>query len=280
MSKGFLDGNTYLCLVAMLEKTPQEQFAANASAILALDDQVIGLAVGGSWLTNDLDEFSDLDLVLVTETRIAGDTDRMMAYAARLGKFLSGFTGEHVGEPRLLICLYDEPLLHVDIKFLTLEEFYNRVETPTLLLDKGKRLSAALANSVAQFPYPDFQWIEDRFWTWIHYALLKIGRGEYLEACDFLGFLRMVVLGPLLHMKNGSLPRGVRKVETTLDPTDLNLLKQTIASYDRQQLLKSLRRSVALYNQLRIALYGPAVKLQESTEQKVMSYFDFIEKRS
>lgn len=74
-----MDGNTYLCLVAMLEKTPQEQFAANASAILALDDQVIGLAVGGSWLANDFDEFSDLDLVLVTENRISGDKDLLMA---------------------------------------------------------------------------------------------------------------------------------------------------------------------------------------------------------
>ncbi len=60
----------------------------------------------------------------------------MMAYAKRLGHFLSGFTGEHVGEPRVLICLYDNPLLHVDIKFLTLEELHPRVETPVVLLDK------------------------------------------------------------------------------------------------------------------------------------------------
>jgi hypothetical protein len=30
---------------------------------------------------------------------------------------LVGFTGEHVGEPRVLICLYGPPVLHVDLKF-------------------------------------------------------------------------------------------------------------------------------------------------------------------
>lgn len=69
----------------------------------------------------------------------------MVNYAKRLGDFLSGFTGEHVGEPRVLICLYDNPLLHVDIKFLTLDEFHHRVETPILLLDRSKQLDRLFA---------------------------------------------------------------------------------------------------------------------------------------
>jgi len=135
----------------------------------------------------------------------------MLDYANRLGQLLSGFTGEHVGEPRVLICLYDNPLLHVDIKFLTLPEFHTRIETPVILFDKSGQLQHALNNSAPTFPFPDYQWIEDRFWIWVHYALLKIGRGEYLEAFDFFGYLRMVVFGPLLDIKNNNLPRGVRK---------------------------------------------------------------------
>jgi hypothetical protein len=101
---------------------------------------------------------------------------------------LSAFTGEHVGEPRLLICLYDNPLLHVDIKFVTLEEFGTRVETPVILFDRNSQLKQVINQTTAIFPYPDFQWIEDRFWTWVHYAALKIGRGEYFEAIDFFGY--------------------------------------------------------------------------------------------
>ena len=257
----------------------QAEFANRAKTILEPDDNVIGLAVAGSWLTNEIDEFSDLDLILVTQQKVSGDKNLMLDYAKRLGDFLSGFTGEHVGEPRVLICLYNNPLLHVDIKFVTLDEFHSRIETPSLLIDKNGQLENAINNSQAKFPYPDYQWIEDRFWTWVHYALLKIGRGEYLEAFDFSGFLRMVVFGPLLHIKNNNLPRGVRKVETELSDDDLDRLKQTIPDYNRQSLLDSLRNAVSLYRQLRTSLFDDKVLLQKDTEQKVMMYFENIENR-
>jgi predicted nucleotidyltransferase len=257
----------------------QQQFADKAKTILVTDDNVIGLAVGGSWLTNELDEYSDLDLILVTKNKVSGDKNLMLDYAKRLGNFLSGFTGEHVGESRVLICLFDNPLLHVDIKFLTLEEFKSRIETPTLLFDKHGQLEKVINNSQAKFPYPDYQWIEDRFWAWVHYALLKIGRGEYLEAYDFMGFLRMVVFGPLLHIKNDNLPRGVRKVETELASEDLAKLKLTIPTYDRQSLLDSLKNGVLLYRQLRTELYDNKINFQIDTDNKVMNYFDEIENK-
>ena len=40
------------------------------------------------------------------------------AFAAGLGPLLACFTGEHVGEPRLLIALYGPPPVHVDLKFV------------------------------------------------------------------------------------------------------------------------------------------------------------------
>ena len=257
----------------------QREFVNKAKTILETDDNVIGLAVAGSWITNKMDEFSDLDLILVTKKKISHDKNLMLDYAKRLGNFLSGFTGEHIGESRVLICLYDNPLLHVDIKFVTLDEFQSRVETPTLLIDKEGQLEKVIKNSHAKFPYPDYQWIEDRFWTWIHYALLKIGRGEYLEAYDFMGFLRMVVFGPLFHIKNDNLPRGVRRVETDLESEDLARLKRTIPTYNRQSLLVSLRNAATLYRQLRRELFDNNVCLQNDAEQKVMNYFDEIERR-
>ena len=253
----------------------QIDFGNKAKAILAADDTIIGLAAAGSWLTDQLDEFSDLDLIVVTKDKISDNKEKMLGYAKRLGNFLSGFTGEHVGEPRLLICLYDDPLLHVDLKFVTLDEFSERVETPHILLDKDDQLKAVLDSTTAVFPYPDYQWIEDRFWTWVHYALLKIGRGEFVEAYDFLGFLRMTVLGPLLHIKNGNLPRGVRRVETELSAEDFNDLKRTLPEYSKQSVTDSLRHAVELYRQLRDTLFSD-VELQKATEASVMHYFDEI----
>lgn len=260
----------------MNNKSVQVEFAERASIILRSDENVIGLAVGGSWLTDDIDEFSDLDLVMVTREKVSGDKEIMTGYAKRLGSFLSGFTGDHVGEPRLLICLYDNPILHVDIKFLTLGEFYSRVETPVILLDRNDQLRDILRHSKSQFPHPDYQWIEDRFWIWVHYILLKIGRGEYLEAFDFFSFLRSKVFGPLLHIKNVNLPREVRRVETDLEKEDMDMLKRTIPQYNRESLLDRLRNAVSLYRHLRNSLFEKSVQRQQRTEERVMKYFDYI----
>lgn len=252
----------------------QIAFATRVQEIVTPDDTVIGLAAAGSWITQELDEFSDLDLILVTREKVSGNRTRMLSYARQFGHLLSGFTGEHVGEPRVLICLYDDPLLHVDIKFLTLDEFHTRIETPAILLDKGGLLQKAIDCSAAIFPYPDLQWIEDRFWIWIHYALLKVGRGEYLEAFDFTGFVRMTVLGPLLHIRNGHLPRGLRKVETQLGKDDLSHLISTVPAYTKKSLLHSLKNAVFLYRDLRVSIFTDDIVLQTATETRVMQYFN------
>lgn len=254
----------------------QKEFALRAKRILENEPLIIGLAVGGSWLTNELDEFSDLDLIMVTNERISSDKDKMLAYAGKLGTLLNGFTGEHVGEPRVLICLYDNPLLHVDIKFLTIAELSERVETPHILLDKNDQLKQVFEESEAHFPYPDYQWIEDRFWIWVHYVLLKIGRGEYMEAVDFFGFMRMTVFGPLLHIKNGNQPRGVRKVETELEAVDFENLKSTLPEYSRESTLEALKNSISLYRNLRTALFTEEVTLNTNTENKVIHYLNEI----
>ena len=256
----------------------QQAFAAH-TAIIAEDDLSIeGLAVAGSWLTQELDEFSDLDLVLITNEKVGGDKEKMMAYANKFGNLLNAFTGEHVGEPRLLICLYSNPLLHVDIKFITADELKTRVENPVLLFDRTGHLQQIIDSTSYQFPQPDHQWIEDRFWTWVHYALLKIGRGEYMEAHDFLAFLRMVVFGPLLHIKNNNLPKGVRKVETTIAAEDFNQLQQTLAVNNKASLLAALQNAVQLYRSLRKELFTTNTTLQHQTEEAVMKYFEEMKK--
>lgn len=250
-----------------------ERFAQQAIAIVGADEDVIGLAAAGSYSTGELDEWSDLDLVLVTHQKIGGDRRAMLRWAARLGNLLSGFTGEHVGEPRLLICLYDGPLLHVDIKFVTLEEFGSgRIETPVLLFDRDGLLQQTIGRTEARFPAPSLQWIEDRFWTWVHYALLKIGRGEYFEALDFLASLRAMALGPLLHQRCGNLPRGVRKLEQNLPAKVLDALKATIGAHDPTALLEAVLACIRLYRELRRELEGPGFVRQERTEEAVLRY--------
>ena len=257
----------------------QAVFAERVKKLVQEDPSVTGLAVAGSWITDEIDEYSDLDLILVTKYKIAGNKEKMMETARRFGDLVSGFTGEHVGEPRVLICLYDNPLLHVDIKFLTPDEFKDRIENPVILFERDGQLSKIIHATTATWPQPDYQWIEDRFWTWIHYAALKIGRGELMEAFDFLSFLRTTVLSPLLQVKNNRHARGLRKVETELNASDLENLKITIAQYNRESILKALDNTISIYRNLRRKLYDDKVLLQILAEQLSMDYLKQVARK-
>lgn len=250
----------------------QKEFAENAAAILKKDATVIGLAVAGSWLDDELDEFSDLDLVLVSNEKIGGNKEKMVDCARSLGNFISGFTGEHVGEPRLLICLYDNPLLHVDIKFVTLKEFETRVEDPFILFERENKLTEVINNTPSRWPEPDLQWIEDRFWTWVHYLAGKIGRGEYFEVLNGLEFIRLNVLAALMQLKNKIKARGMRKVEIKLTAADLENLKITVAQYNKPSLIKALDNSISIYKSLRRKLYTNEVQLQSLAEKRSCEY--------
>lgn len=242
----------------------QKEFAKQVIDKIRNNPEVVGLAAAGSWITGEMDEYSDLDLVLVTHTKLSDDKNKMTGFASQFGNLLNAFTGEHVGEPRVLICMFGNPLLHVDIKFITPEEFRTRVEDPVILWERDHRLSEIIQSTKPEWPALDFQWIEDRFWTWIHYATLKIGRGEYFEALDFLSFLRMVVIAPLLQLKNGKLPRGLRKVEFNFAPADLDKLISTVPVYEVDSIINSLENATKIYLELRKDLFPGSVRLNEN----------------
>lgn len=259
---------------------PFQSFIDRAISVVRHDAETLGLAVGGSWASGEMDAWSDLDLVLVTTRPIAPDISQMRSYAARLGTLLTSFRGDHVGEPRLLIALYDSPLLHVDVKFLTLSEFHERVENPVILWERDQLLTTVIQQSSAQYPAFDFQGIDDRFWVWMYYALLKIGRGEYFEALDFLSFVRSTVLGPLLHLKNGGLPRSVRRIETSVDARDLTRLRKTVAMPDRDSLIDSLSETMRLYEDLLDRLAPDSLQKNSAAQRAVEHYFAAIHEQT
>ncbi|UOQ52767.1 oxalate:formate antiporter [Hymenobacter cellulosivorans] len=253
----------------------QQLFLDHALPVLARTPGLVGVAVGGSWLENSLDQYSDLDLVLVLDPAQA---PRLMEerplLAASLGQLLECFTGEHVGEPRLLICLYDEPLLHVDLKFVALPDLAQRVEDPSILWQQDTLVSGVLQASRAQPPpAPSLQWLEDRFWIWVHYAATKLGRGELLEVVSFLDYLRTTVLGPLLTQQHGGLPvRGVRKLEQMLPTSALASLHATVATAERTSCVHALEQAIATYRSLRHTLRTPEFVAKQQVERRAVTY--------
>ena len=228
-----------------------EDFLNNGAKVLKEDTRILGVAVGGSYISGEMDSFSDLDIVIAASaehiTEIMKDRVNI---AGKLGYLLSAFTGEHVGEPRLLICLYGPELLHVDLKFVSIDDVEKRVETPVILWEREEALTEKFKLAEAGFPTPSLQWIEDRFWVWIHYSATKLGRKEIFETIEFISFLRQTVIGPLILMKNGKLPRGVRRIE--IDGfLELERLKKTIPEYTVESCFEAINVIIQLYVELR-----------------------------
>ncbi len=231
-----------------------EQFVRHVVEQLEPDPRFIGLAIAGSWVRGEIDEFSDLDLIIVCDGDSAPKPQEMQSFAGRVGMIISSFTGEHVGVPSLLICLYGDPLIHVDLNFSTLGDLLHRPYDPEVVWERGSSVSRILAESPAVPAAPNAQWIEDRFWTWVHYGALRLGRGEVFDLVGFLGFLREQVLGPLALHASGFPPFGVRKIERYL-PDFADRLEKTIPTCDLASCYSALLATIEIYRSLRDDLH-------------------------
>lgn len=228
-----------------------QQYLDQAIKVFSSDNRFVGLLGAGSLISKNVDQYSDIDLVAVCRDQDKDSVkDDRLVLLGQLGEMVSSFTGEHVGEPRVLICLFKNPLLHVDVKFITLSELHSRVENPVILFERAGAITKVYSQTEPLHPMPSPEWIEDRFWTWIHYGALRLGRGELFEVLDLLSFFRSTVFGPLILVQKGQLPRGVRRIEI-LAPEYSPALQRTVASYDRKSCVDALEASILLYRSLR-----------------------------
>jgi hypothetical protein len=258
---------------------PARDFLIAAVERCRTTPSLVGLAAGGSFAGGGLDEYSDLDLVvLVDRAAWPLDASERHALARALGPLLAGFTGDHVGEPRLLICLYGPPVLHVDLKFIRPEDLLSRVEDPVVLWERDGSVSVALGQGEAVYPVPDRQWLEDRFWVWIHYGAARLGRGELFEALDMLAFLRARVLGPLALEAAGARPIGVRRMESAA-PDAAVRLREVVAAYDPADCARALRAAISLYRICRAEPSEPALVERTGAESAAVEYLAAIEAR-
>jgi predicted nucleotidyltransferase len=243
--------------------------ADNVVAEAERDLRVLAVLAAGSVATGTGDEYSDLDLVLVcTAEGQPACLAEAKEFAGRVGPLLSSFTGEHVGEPRLLIALYGPPLVHVDLKFVTPDGLRTRVEDGVVLWQRDETVDRIRQESTPAWPQPDPQWIEDRFWVWVHYTAVKIARGELFEAIEAIGALRSVAIAPLATLGRTARPAGVRRLET-LAPELVPELRATVATADPGDCLRALRAAVDLYRKVR---EGVQMVRRSAAEEAVVAF--------
>lgn len=238
---------------------------------LQQDSRIAGIGASGSYATDTLDKYSDLDLVIaIKPEHFEAVMDERFTIVDSIEGKVAAFTGEHVGEPRLVIALYAPDAVHVDFKFVSLSDAAIRVDETKVLWEQGTLLSDIFKTTEAKYPQPDPQWIEDRFWIWVHYAATKIARGEYFEALEFLSFIRTVVLSPLALKQAHLTPSGVRKIETRL-PEFSKKLERTVVKPAKVELTFAVKQCIALYLELR---EHEDVQKNSEAQQMCIQYFE------
>ncbi len=117
----------------------------------------------------------------------------------------------------------------------------------------------------------DPQWIEDRFWTWVHCAALRIGRGEFFEVIGFLDYIRETALSPLKKKQLGIAPFGVRRIEQySLEFSQK--LKKTIAAHSKESCTSALQETIKLYRELRSDISSSEIMINEAAEVEATVY--------
>ncbi|GAA1980382.1 nucleotidyltransferase domain-containing protein [Catenulispora subtropica] len=261
----------------MQTPSPHRRFLDEVLPKIRQDERVAGVGLAGSLAGGNPDVYSDVDLVVaVDDEAFDAVLAERFALIGAWTELVAGFTGEHVGEPRLVITLVGPPLLHVDFKFVRVSDFAERGADPELLWDRDGRLAEALA---ACPPAPrdfDPQWVEDRYWIWVHYAATKLGRGELFEVIGFLGYVREVVLGPLAALRAGAVPRGLRHLEAVA-PQEAVDLRATLCGHDRADAARAILACVDLYRRWTADAAVPIARRHRAEELAVRYLQDVVD---
>jgi hypothetical protein len=201
------------------------------------------LAVTGSLVTGDVDRYSDLDFILLLAGHlevedVQGEIDRFLPL---IGKPLAAFRATHLNLPNLQIFYLDVDswVVKIDIEVYAATETVKLPEKLQVLHDPEgffkEREAFPIRNAV------DFPMLPQKFCGWLWYTYTKIKRGEYFHAARSIDYTREHAVLPCLMYLNGLPQDGHRRIESRLDPENLERLYNSYpVKLERRELMRAL----------------------------------------
>jgi len=245
------------------------------------DKRVTGLMLWGSIAKGHPDQFSDVDLIVITpDKQFDGVFSDRAAAAAAIGQPLSHYLANHVpgGETQFIV-LYPGPI-QLDLTYRRASEMKPDREWTTshILKDRdGSLLKLKAASDHLSHGNPADRAnadqvlnLDTKFWNWVWIAHARIARGELWEALHVTNHIRDLAL---LQMQDwilkGSL-EGYRRVDSHLTQDIAAKLAETVALCDAENLSRALFAEIELYSQLRDQLpESLGVSFDERAERHV-----------
>lgn len=127
-------------------------------------------------------------LIVVDDKSYEEVIEERLLIVEQFGTLVSAFTGEHVGEPRLIISLYDSPILHVDFKFTTLDGLLDRVEDSAILYEENNCITKIYSKKEAHFPTRTYSGLKIDFGFGFITLVRRLDVENYLKQLIFYLF--------------------------------------------------------------------------------------------
>lgn len=242
------------------------------------DDRVEALVLGGSLARREGDEWSDVDVYVVTADSDFDDVfaERHTA-AAAVGRPVAQFTVPAAGSGSTdLIVLFDD-VVKLDLMYYRASEIQpHRKWAHALVLKDVRGLMGEVrqkSSDIALTALPDEQLLrlDQQFWVWCLFAFGKIRRGERWAALDALHEIRTAAVIPLLLAVAGQHDEGYRRLETKLGKGE-GPLARTVASLDADSQLAALRQEIDLFAAARRSLFSSrGLIVNEAAEAAIRS---------
>ena len=230
------------------------EMLTKASSLIRELKGVVGLCISGSVATNMVDEYSDLDLLIITSE------SKLDLYWSRREQFEQtiGEVSFRVDLPEVMattcIAYYEnhvkihytylsESNLHFDPEYkLVIPIFILSNQVKKWLDDCNKNTFDVDSNILAK---------EDaRFWFWFLQGSAKIPRGEFWAALDTLHIIRTIIV-QFSEVINENYFQGYRRIEQRWTTHRIRNLTKTLSSLDFEQLSLAYINSYKVYIALR-----------------------------
>lgn len=233
---------------------------------------VEGVLLGGSFAYGKPDEFSDIDLYIVTTNdqfeQLFRDHDSI---AQTAGSVVSAFIADHnPGGEYDYIVLYED-LVKVDFMYVRLDEMRpsHKWARCRLLFDRRGRLQQLHEDSAAP-PAPEAEAtaveeveasvseayvqsdevlcaVSQKFRAWCWYAFGKLMRGELWEALEATNVIRSRALLPMIYDLIGGQPEGYRRLESKMSQLLGEQLRSTVGVYQEDSIYRALQNEIRLF---------------------------------
>ncbi|MFN7904219.1 MAG: hypothetical protein ACK5P5_03455 [Pseudobdellovibrionaceae bacterium] len=235
---------------------------------------IIGSFISGSGAAGGMDFYSDLDLGFVCANNEAKEKIWSQRFDWKLPTWFHRMDADHV-KPYFIIYLF-EPHIHVDLCFYTMENLPSQLGGPCEVafdhLDRLKSWSQEMGRSaLTPADWSNIVHEEERFWTWVHYAWMHVGRGEYYDIAADFEFMRKIPHNWHARLK-GSEKFITRRLEQTGELEFIESMRQCFPTPDRSSLKTALLSLIAVHNSQKVRvdqMIKPEWKTSQAARDKI-----------